>query len=56
MDARDTRQNVRPSLSAHENWLGNPEENVCQAKARRKTRAAPDELYIFKYSLVYGFY
>ncbi len=51
MDARDTRQNVRPSLSEHENWLGTPEEALCRAEAMRKTRAALDELYIFKYSM-----
>ena len=33
-----------------------PEEAVCRAETMRKTRAAVDELYIFKYSLVYGFY
>jgi hypothetical protein len=46
MDARDTRQNVRPSLSAHENRLGTPEEALCRAEAMRKIRAALDE-YIF---------
>jgi len=56
MDARDTRQNVRPSLSVYENRLGTPEEAVCRAEAMRKTIAVLDELYIFKYSLVYGFY